>query len=67
MISPCPALLNLKNNFRMADWHQVLASNDVNVNIAYDFFWSVYNNLFEINFPLKRKSSTKTLIQKTNL
>ncbi len=52
-----PCLTKFKNDLQMADWHQVLASNDVN--IAYDSFWSVYNNLFESNFPLKRKRFNK--------
>jgi hypothetical protein len=41
----------------MVDWQQVLDSNDVNT--AYDFFWSVSNNLFETNFPSKRNRFNK--------
>jgi len=37
----------------MADWSAVLLSNDVE--IAYDCFWSVYKNLYQTNFPMKRK------------
>jgi hypothetical protein len=42
-----------------ANWDGVLASNDVN--IAYDSFWSIYNELFLLNFPLKKIRFNKNI------
>jgi hypothetical protein len=52
-----PCLNKFKRELSLADWRDVLDSNDVNS--AYDCFWSVYNNLFESNFPLKKKRFNK--------
>jgi hypothetical protein len=52
-----PCLNKFKRELSLADWRNVLDSNDVNS--AYDCFWSVYNNLFESNFPLKKKRFNK--------
>jgi hypothetical protein len=42
-----------------AKWDNVLVSNDVN--IAYDSFWSTYNELFLLNFPLKKMRFNKNI------
>jgi hypothetical protein len=46
-------LNNFKQGLGLADWANVLQSN--NVNSAFDCFWSTYTNLFKLSFPLKRK------------
>jgi hypothetical protein len=54
------SLQNL-NNFKLelsrTDWNDVYES--IDVNNAYDCFWSKYNNLFSTHFPLKRKRINK--------
>jgi hypothetical protein len=44
------------NNFKIAlngsDWTTVLNSTDVNA--AYDEFWSIYSDLYELTFPQKK-------------
>jgi hypothetical protein len=42
-----------------SDWSSVLESNDVN--FAYDAFWAIYNELFQLNFPLKKVRFNKNL------
>ncbi len=41
-----------------ANWDGVLDSNEVNS--VYDAFWSTYNELFLLNFPLKKCDLIKT-------
>jgi hypothetical protein len=42
-----------------ANWDNVFTSNDVN--IAYDAFWSTYNELFLFNFPIKKIRFNKNI------
>jgi hypothetical protein len=54
------SILNLekfKRELGAANWEQTLATNEVNS--AYDCFWTVYSNLFNQNFPMKRKRFNK--------
>jgi hypothetical protein len=39
------------NNLNNTNWNSVYASNDVN--LAFENFWDVFNNQFNLNFPLK--------------
>jgi hypothetical protein len=41
------------------DWNIVLNSYDVNT--AYDFFWSTYNELFQQKFPPKKMRFNKNI------
>jgi len=41
----------------LADWTDVTSSNDVDM--AYECFWTVYKNLYDNNFPLKKKRFNK--------
>jgi hypothetical protein len=50
---------NFKRMVNAANWDGVMASNDVN--IAYDSFWSTYNELFLLNFPLKKVRFNKNI------
>jgi hypothetical protein len=53
---------NLQNSKRMlsaANWDGVLDSNEVNS--AYDAFWSTYNELYLLNFPLKKMRFNKNI------
>jgi hypothetical protein len=50
---------NFKRMMNAANWDGVLAANDVN--IAYDAFWSTYNELFLLNFPLKKMRFNKNV------
>jgi hypothetical protein len=45
-------LQNFKRMLSAANWDGVLDSNDVNN--VYDAFWSTYNELYLLNFPLKK-------------
>jgi exonuclease III len=51
------------NNFKAAlggaNWEPVTCTNDVN--IAYDEFWSIYTELFELTFPLKTMRFNKNI------
>ena len=47
-----PKLNNFKQELGLVDWNPVYQSNDVES--AYDCFWSIYSNLYKINFPPKR-------------
>jgi hypothetical protein len=42
-----------------ASWEDVLGSNDVNS--AYDAFWSTYNEILLLNFPLKKMRFNKNV------
>jgi hypothetical protein len=52
-------LSNFKRMLNAANWDTVFNSNDVN--IAYDAFWSTYNELFQFNFPLKKTRFNKNI------
>ena len=52
-------LQNFKRMLSAASWEDVLGSNDVNS--AYDAFWSTYNELFLLNFPLKKMRFNKNV------
>ncbi len=43
----------------MGDWNNVLNTDDVNN--AYDVFWSTYNELFQLNFPVKKMRFNKNI------
>ncbi|MFO0007263.1 MAG: hypothetical protein ACK559_39725, partial [bacterium] len=52
-------LQNFKIMLGAANWDDVLDSNDVNN--AYDAFWSTYNELYLLNFPLKKMRFNKNI------
>jgi hypothetical protein len=52
-----PKLENFKRDLSVLDWNNVLTSQDVET--AYDCFWTQYTNVFNTNFPLKRKRFNK--------
>lgn len=41
-----------RNNLRNCNWRNVTSNNDVNE--SYDIFWSDFNTMFDMYFPLKR-------------
>jgi len=52
-----PNLNKFKTELGLADWTNVTSSNEVDM--AYECFWTTYKNLYETNFPLKRKRFNK--------
>jgi hypothetical protein len=52
-------LQNFKRMLSAANWDGVLDSNEVNN--AYDAFWSTYNELYLLNFPLKKMRFNKNI------
>jgi len=50
-------LNKFKLEMGLADWTDVTSSNDVDM--AYECFWTTYKNLYDNNFPLKKKRFNK--------
>ena len=48
---------NFKNTLANINWHETLSSNSVDV--AFESFWGVFSDLYQLHFPLTRKKFNK--------
>jgi len=52
-------MMEFKRQLSLANWNSVYTKNDVDE--AYDEFWTLYNGLFNQNFPLKKRRFNKNV------
>ncbi len=51
--------MEFKRQLILANWNSVYTKDDVDE--AYDEFWTLYNGLFNQNFPLKKRRFNKNV------
>ena len=57
-------LNKFKQDIGAADWTNVLLG--TNVDLSYSSFWTIYTDLYSVNFPLKRQRSNKNIHKTQN-
>jgi len=50
---------NFKTSLSGSNWQPIYDSNDVDV--SFDLFWKIFNELYELNFPLKKFKFNKNI------